>query len=137
MIELLPHHATKFTRQLYRKGPEGLAKYLAYNEQHGRSLKRNLRDIMDNRQDEAIILRTGQNDIFCEDCPGQVGPYCLPIPGIVVDKCDLTRLRSIEAEQQAAIRIGELTGGGEITVRKIYEASCEEWEVLKRKLFLS
>lgn len=131
MTELLPHHAGMFTKILYEKGPKELAKYLANNEPHRLALERTLTDIMNHRQDESIILAAGQNDVLCEDCPGQHGSYRLPGLGVVHDRCNLTRPEALKTEQEVTQRLRKLTGKENPTVREIYRASCEEWEALK------
>lgn len=126
-IEMLPHHAEMFAKLLYERGPEGLAEYLSYDESHRRALEKNLTDIMGSGQDDPITLIRGENDILCEACPGQVGPFRLPGLGIH-DKCNLKTPEALQRERKATSRIKKLTGKKNPTVREIYQASCDEWE---------
>ena len=134
-LELLPHHASLLFRQFsFEKDPKKMANTLGFDEAHRLALERNLTEIWDHRQDEPIVMRAGQNDIICEGCPGQNGPYYLQGWGMTKSKCDLTLDSVLKEEQENAQKIRELTGKEQPTPREIYQASCKQWKTFIDKL---
>jgi len=130
-VELMPHHALCFTEPLFRKGPERLARYLAYDDAHRRSLERVFLELMTTSMlDIPITLRPGQHDILCEGCPGKLHQPRI-VYGIKLGNCDPDDPANILLENEGIARINMLVEGQIPTIRRIHGGSCAEWERLR------